>query len=136
MSSPASVSSQSPGMAVVPSSHGTGEHFVSSAPASGCGLVHVDRAPFHSLGGSPGPRGCSLGCMQLPVGPHPPGTTLPGTQRAVELQGCSPYSLIHSLNTSGGISVLFRESPVVRSTAGRINFLKHSVCTVNVVTLR
>ena len=34
---------------MVPSCHKLGEHFVSSALASGCILVDLEKAPFHSL---------------------------------------------------------------------------------------
>lgn len=44
---------QSPGIALVLSSHGLGEHFVSSALVSGRILVALEKAPFHSLRKSP-----------------------------------------------------------------------------------
>lgn len=82
---------------------------MSSALASGCVLVHVDRTPSRSLGGSAGLRGCSPAARStFPGGcPGSPVTALTGTQHAVELQGCSPDSLIRSLNTSSKISLLF-----------------------------
>lgn len=40
---------QSPGVAMELSSHGSGEHFVSSALVSGHVLVALEKAPFHSL---------------------------------------------------------------------------------------